>query len=68
MYFIIIVLAFVICLFVASYFLREKLRPLFIKAKDLLSKVDWEALYNKAQQSGIIDKFIVFINSKKKGN
>lgn len=40
----------------------DKIKPLFLKLKTL----DWFSLYEKAQKSGVLDKIVNFVNSRKK--
>lgn len=45
---------------------REKLKPALLKLIDLVKKINWDELYQKAQKSGLLDKIVNFVNSRKK--
>ena len=45
---------------------KEKLKIALFKLIELLKKINWVALYEKAQKSGAIDKAVSFIKSRKK--
>lgn len=44
----------------------DKLKPLLLKLITLAKKIDWSALYEKAQKSGALDKAVDLVNSRKK--
>lgn len=45
---------------------KDKLKPALLKLIELIKKINWSELYEKAQKSGILDKIVNFVNSKKK--
>ena len=45
---------------------KEKLKTALLKLIELIKKINWYELYEKAQKAGILDKIAKFVNSRKK--
>lgn len=65
---ILLVLAIIIIGIIVSVIVKfkDKLKPALLKLIELIKKINWEQLYEKAQKSGILDKIVKFVNSRKK--